>query len=91
MLQNPSKNVQRYKFFNIKQSEGQSIDEFITKLKTQGKHCEFENQLDMLIRDRIVCGTIDSHLTERCLCEKTDNLTLTRVTEMARASEISSS
>ena len=44
----------------------------------------------MLIRNRIVCGTIDSHLTERFLREKTDNLTLTRVTpEMATASEIS--
>ena len=88
---NPRRNVvyERYKFFIIKQTEGQPIDEYITKLKTQAKHCEFGNQSNLLIRDRIVCGVIDSQLSERFLREKPENLTLERVSEMARASEIS--
>ena len=36
---NPRKNVvyERYKFFNIKQEEGQLIDDFITQLKLQAR------------------------------------------------------
>ena len=43
----------------------------------------------MLIRDRVVCGINDPHLTERFLREKAESLTLLRVSEMARASEAS--
>jgi len=58
---NPRKNVvyERYKFFNIKQKEGQNINDFLTQLKIQAKHCEFGEQIDNLICDRIVCCVND--------------------------------
>ena len=45
---NPRKNTvfERYKFWECKQQEGESIDQFITELKTRAKSCEFGAQQD---------------------------------------------
>ncbi len=54
---NPQKNTVfvRYKFWECKQQEGETIDQFITELKTRAKSCEFGNQTDSMIRD---CSSI---------------------------------
>jgi hypothetical protein len=64
---------ERFKFFKIKQKEGQSVDQFITELKNAASQCEFDsgNQTEKLIRDRIVLGIRDGKLQERLLAEKT--------------------
>ncbi|XP_068690629.1 uncharacterized protein [Montipora capricornis] len=66
---NPRKNTvfERYKFWECKQQDGESIDQFITELKTRAKSCEFSDQQDSLIRDRIVFGVSDTRLKERLL------------------------
>ena len=40
---NPRKNTvfERYKFWECKQQEGESINQFITELKARAKSCEF--------------------------------------------------
>ena len=88
---NPRKNTvfERYKFYNMKQVPGVKIDEYITSLKVQAKLCEFKDQLDDMIRDRIVCGIADITMTERLLREPCDKLTLNRAIELCRASESS--
>lgn len=51
----PQKNVvyERYLFYNRKQEEGETFDNFVTDLKILVKGCEFEGQQDSMVRDRI--------------------------------------
>ena len=55
---NPRKNnvFERYRFREYKHQEDETIDQFITELKTRAKSCKFGDQYDSMIRDRIVFG-----------------------------------
>ncbi|GFT59523.1 uncharacterized protein TNCV_3406281 [Trichonephila clavipes] len=48
-------------------SDGQTIETYVTQLKTLASTCEFAEQENGLIRDRIVQGIKDSGLQERLL------------------------
>ena len=87
---NPRKNTifERYKFWEYKQQDGETIDQFITELKTRAKSCEFGDQHDSMIRDRIVFGVSDTPLKERLLRESSD-LTLEKAASLCRAAEAS--
>jgi len=89
---NPRKNTvfERYRFWGCKQQESETIDQFITELKTRAKSCEFGDQHDLMIRDRIVFGVRDTRLKERLLRESSD-LTLENAASVCRAGEASSS
>ena len=87
---NPGKNTvfERYKFWECKQQEGETIDGFITELKTRCSSCEFWDQTDSMIRDRIVFGVTDIRLKERLLRESSE-LTLEKAASLCRAAETS--
>ena len=87
---NPRKNTvfERYKFWECKQQEGETIDQFITELKTRSRSCEFGDQTDSMIRDRIVFGVTDIRLKERLLRESSE-LTLEKAASLCRAAEAS--
>ncbi|GBL65032.1 Transposon Ty3-I Gag-Pol polyprotein, partial [Araneus ventricosus] len=85
----PRQNVvfERYKFFSCVQQEGQAIECYVTQLKTLASTCEFKEQENGLIRDRIVLGIRDSGLKERLLRES--GLGLEKAIEIVRAAETS--
>lgn len=85
----PRKNVvfERFKFFSCNQQEGQGVDAYVTQLKTLAAACEFDNQEETLIRDRVVLGLRDSALQERLLREP--QLSLKKALEFVRATEVS--
>lgn len=85
----PRQNVvyERYKFFSCVQLEGQTIECYVTQLKTLASTCEFADQESGLIRDRIVIGIRDSGLKERLLRES--GLELQKAIEIVRAAETS--
>ena len=69
------KNVfERYKFWEYKQQDGETIDKFITELKTRAKPCKF--------------GVSDTRLKEGLLRESSD-LTLEKAASLCRAVEAS--
>ena len=78
--------VERYHFNKIKQEEGDTFDQFLTKLKVQGKNCEFQALGDTLIVDRIVLGIISESTRERLL--RTIDLDLKKATEICKAAEL---
>ena len=85
---NPRKNInwERH-IFNIRNQQiGETIDQYVTDLKTKVKSCEFGTLTDSLIRDRIVCGIIDDHTRSRLLREP--DLTLQKALDICRANEI---
>lgn len=62
------------------------MDQYITELRTRAKPCEFDDQNDSVIRDRIVFGVSDACLKERLLRESSD-LTREKATSICRAAE----
>ena len=87
---NPRKNTvfERYKFWEYKQRDGETIGQFITELKTRAKSCEFGDQHDIMTRDRIVFGVSDTRLKERLFRESSDH-TLGKAASLCRAAEAS--
>ncbi|GFW99796.1 transposon Tf2-9 polyprotein [Trichonephila clavipes] len=78
---------ERYNFFSCVQLEGQTIETYVTQLKTLASTCEFAEQENGLIRDLIVLGIKDIVLQERLLRE--NNLNIEKAIEIVRAAEAS--
>lgn len=76
-------------FFTRSQGPAETIDMYVTDLKSKAKDCEFGDLHDSLIRDRIVCGIREDQLKDRLL--KETDLTLEKAIDICRASEITSS
>lgn len=83
---NPKKNViyERFKFFKRCQ-EGEAANHFITELKKLASSCEFEGQMESLIRYRIVLGIRNSKLQERLLSK---DLTLQKAIDECLVAEV---
>ena len=78
--------VERKKFNERVQAEGESFDDFLTSLKELARSCNFCNTCrDSLIRDRIVMGLRSSE-TIKCLCV-TPDLSLAATVSVCRAQE----
>ena len=84
----PTRNViyERFKFNTCVQEQGETIDQYITKLKQMAATCKFEQLENELIRDRLVLGAKDSSAKARMLREP--NLDLQKAIDMCRNSEI---
>ncbi|WAR26977.1 hypothetical protein MAR_012681 [Mya arenaria] len=79
--------IERHNIWTIQQN-ARTIDEFVTELKTKARKCEFSDQKDLMIRDRLIFGISDSRLKERLLREG-KNPDLDRVIELCPAAECS--
>ena len=88
---NPRKNItwERHKFNTRNQQPGESVDQYVTDLKTKTQTCEFAQLKDSLIRDRIVCGIVYDKTRARLL--KESELTLQTALNICRANEATSS
>ena len=71
---------ERHLFFIRDQKAGESVDRYVTALRTLASTCEFGDLREPLIRDRFVCG-----LKERLL--RTSKLTLQKAIDSCRAAE----
>ena len=85
----PKKNLtlSRFQFFTMNQTEGQSIESFITEVTLKSKECEFdtdENICDSLVRDRIICGIQDKKLQENILRTYLEDVKLDKVIKLCR-------
>ena len=87
----PKRNItyERHVFNTRMQATGETIDNYVTELKLQAKHCEFGSLTNELIRDRIVVGVKDDTVRSRLLRESA--LTLQKTVDICRAAEVSSS
>ena len=61
----PSEIVQRFKFNNRFRNEGESVADFVAALRNLAEHCEYKDTLEMMLRDRIVCGIRDEKIQRR--------------------------
>ena len=79
---------ERVKFGFANQSENESIDQYVERLRQLAVLCEFDNLCENLIRDRLVIGTRDSSTLDRLLRERPVP-GLARCIEDLQASELS--
>ena len=86
----PQRNVlfERFVFNSAVQKPGETIDEYVVRLRQMADSCEFGTLKDSLIRDRIVIGTTDEGDRERLFRERPVP-TLEKAIESLRAFEIS--
>ena len=76
----------RAKFNQRKQEDGETVDSFITVLYCLVEHCQYGDLADKMIRDRIVAGVRDAHLSEKMQLDA--ELTLEKAVALARQTEV---
>ncbi len=65
----PSEIVERCKFHTIFRRVGESVATFVSELRSLLEFCNFGDTLEVMIRDRIVCGINDEAMQKRLLAE----------------------
>ena len=83
----PRKNTvyERYCFWSRNQGNGELVDQWIKDLRMKAKLCEFGDQEDLMIHDKIVFSVNDGRVKERLLRES--DLSLARALDVCRAAE----
>uniref|UniRef100_A0A1Y1JV53 RNA-directed DNA polymerase n=1 Tax=Photinus pyralis TaxID=7054 RepID=A0A1Y1JV53_PHOPY len=76
----------RFKFFSRNKNTEETYDSFIKDLKVLAKPCNFGDQEDSLIRDRLILGITDVVLQERLL--RQTKLTLKDAEQHCRLTEV---
>uniref|UniRef100_A0A3P9MCB8 Gypsy retrotransposon integrase-like protein 1 n=1 Tax=Oryzias latipes TaxID=8090 RepID=A0A3P9MCB8_ORYLA len=83
----PQKNIpyERHVFRQAEQSQGESMDSFVSRLKKLAATCEFGDNRDDFIRDQVIDKCTSNTLRRRLLREK--DLKLAGLLEIARTME----
>ena len=87
----PQKNVpySRHVFRQENRKEGESVAEFVTRLRQLSIDCEFGNLTNDFIRDQVIDKCVSSSLRTKLLAEK--DLKLEKLLDIAQAKEASES
>ncbi|XP_071498023.1 uncharacterized protein [Diadema antillarum] len=70
----PSEIVQRCKFNSRFRRDNETIAGYMAPLRSLAEFCNFGTSLDVMLRDRLVCGVRDDRIQRRLLAEKSLNL-----------------
>ena len=82
----PSIIISRFKFHKKVQGAEQGIKEFVADLRVMAGRYDFGATMDLMLRDRFVCGVHDQVLQKRLLSEE-DSLTFEKAQKIALAME----
>lgn len=81
----PNVTMERFRFNKRDQLPGESVQDFLAALRQLARYCDFEDWLDRLLCDHLVCGLRDETIQRRLLAEP--DLKLTKAILLARAAE----
>ena len=81
-----SKSVARFSFHTRVRQHGESIADFVSDLRKLAEKCEFEENFEDMLCDRLLCGVNDNAIQNRLLTEK--DLTFKKAFEIALAQEL---
>lgn len=76
----------RAKFNGCSQAKGENVESSVRSLYSLAEYCEFGSQKEECIRDRLVIGILDKHVSEKL--PLLADLTLAKDIEIARHSEL---
>jgi hypothetical protein len=80
--------MQQFKFHTRSRKQNETVVEFVSGLRAIAKDCNFgtREQLELMLRDRLVCGIANEKIQSKLLSEKT--LTYANALSMAQSMEI---
>ena len=81
----PSTIVQRFTFNTRVRGASESIRTFVAELKKLSEFCEYNDSLEEMLRDRLVCGINNRGIQQRLLSEC--SLTFAKALDIAQAME----
>ncbi|GFT40738.1 uncharacterized protein K02A2.6 [Trichonephila clavipes] len=81
----PLEMTERFRFYKRKQFEGESIANYCAELQKLSIHCNFGNNLSMMLRDKLVMGLKNENIQKNLLAE--DKLTYEKAKSIAFAME----
>ena len=76
---------ERFKFYQCNQEQGETIADFVARLRKLARSCDFGSFLDQALRDRFVMGISNSSSQQLLLTE--EDLSLERAVKLASARE----
>ena len=62
--------AKRFRFHHQNQREEETMAQYLAELHKLTEHCNFRNNLDEVLRDRLVCGILSVPIQKRLLAEK---------------------
>ena len=75
-----------FKFHSRFRKQGESIQHYVAESRCLSEHCDFKDQLEDMIRDRLVCEVVnDGRIRRRSVAES--RLDLKKALELATAME----
>ncbi|XP_059413408.1 uncharacterized protein K02A2.6-like [Carassius carassius] len=77
--------AERFRFHKRNQAEGESIAQYVAVLKRLAENCEFGDNLNDALRDRLVCGLSSESIQRKLLTEMT--LTYQKAVDIAMSME----
>jgi hypothetical protein len=77
--------IERYQFWSLLPGANEPIDAFVATLRSKALKCNFGDQVDRMIRDRIVFTCVDRRTKEALI--RTEDLDLTKAVRVCRAAE----
>ena len=77
--------AERFKFHRRNQHEGETVAQYLAKLRRLTQQCDFKDNLQEALRDRFVCGLRSEVIQRRLLTE--ENLTLQKAYDLAHSVE----
>ena len=80
--------VQRFKFNSRSRRPGESVLTYVAELRSIAEYCNFGATLELMLRDRLVCG-INNEMTQHLLLAET-TLTYKKTLEIATSQETAS-
>jgi len=81
----PSSIVYRFMFNSRFRQRGETIQQYVAELRNLSEHCECGDQLEKMLRGRLVCGVNDERIQRRLLEES--QLEFKKAMELATAME----
>ena len=82
----PNPIAERFMFNTRDRLPEESVSVYIASLTKLTEHCGYGEQIDSMLRDRLVCGINNERIQQRLLSEG-ESLTLKRVIEISQAME----
>ncbi|XP_062541082.1 uncharacterized protein LOC134209114 [Armigeres subalbatus] len=83
--------IQRFKFGSRVQQPGETASDFLFSLKLQAEYCNFKDDKQDRILDRILIGLSDDNLRQKLLAEEGDKLNLAQVEKIVTTWELAAS
>ncbi len=80
---------ERRKFHELKQTVGESIIDFLARIKKSAVNCEFSTSLEEVLKQKFVTGLCSSSIFER-LAEEKASTPLEKLVELAQTKEMTS-